>query len=78
LEDCNFRRTLKKAQDPSANTATLAVSSFATCDNGDLMGNEETLFEFVAPHSGDGAGDIKRAGADGDLVNSAALFLIER
>lgn len=42
------------------------------------MGNEETLFEFVAPHSGDGAGDIKRAGADGDLVNSAALFLIER
>jgi hypothetical protein len=78
LEDCDFRRTLKKAQEPSANTATLAVSSFAICDNGDLMDNEETLLEFVAPHSGDGVDDIMRAGADGDRVNSAALFLIER
>jgi hypothetical protein len=79
LEGCDFRRTLKKAQEPSANTATLAVSSFATCDDGDLTANdEETPLEFAEPHSGDGADDSMRAGADGDLVSSAALFLIER
>jgi hypothetical protein len=79
LEGCDFRRALKKAQEPSANTATLAVSSFAACDIGDLTVNdEETPLEFAEPHFADGADDSMRAGADGDLVSSAALFLIER
>jgi hypothetical protein len=70
---------LKKAQEPSANTATLAVSSFVTCDSGDLKANgEETLLEFVVSDL-DGCAVVRTpAGADCDLFNSAALFLTER
>jgi hypothetical protein len=70
---------LKKAQEPSANTATLEVSSFGTCDSGDIMANdEETPLEFGVSYSDERVDVSTPAGADGDLVNSAALFLTER